>query len=58
MYVLILTLFLYQGPAATMTSINFSSEKACNDAATKWSMETMKTYGAASARFTAVCVAK
>jgi hypothetical protein len=58
MYVLILTLFLYQGSAAAMTSIEFSSEKACNDAATKWAMETMKTYGAGSARFTTVFVAK
>jgi hypothetical protein len=58
MFVLILTLFLHQGPTATMTSIEFSSEKACNDAAAKWSMETMKIYGAASARFTAVCVTK
>lgn len=58
MYVLILTLFLHQGSAPTMTTAEFSSEKACNDAATKWSMGTIKTYGGASARFTAVCVPK
>jgi hypothetical protein len=58
MYILILTLCLHQGPSATMTTTEFSSEKACTDAATKWSMETMKTYGAGSVRFTVVCVAK
>jgi 3-deoxy-D-arabino-heptulosonate 7-phosphate (DAHP) synthase len=57
-YVLILTLFLAPGAAGVMTTVEFTSEKACNDAAPKWSMESMKTFGAASARFTAVCVAK
>ncbi|WP_426197694.1 hypothetical protein [Massilia sp. DWR3-1-1] len=58
MYVLILTLFLQQGPAMSMTTTEFSSEKSCNEAASKWAMETMKTYGAASGRFTTVCAAK
>ena len=31
---------------------------ACNDAATKSSMKTIKTYGVGNARFTAVCVPK
>ena len=55
---MILTVFLYDGPAATMISAEFSSEKGCSDATTKWSMETIKTYGGASAKFTTVCVAK
>jgi len=54
-HALILTPFQHQGSAAPMTSIDFSSEKACNDTAAKWPM---KTYGGASARFTAVCVPK
>lgn len=41
-----------------MPTAEFSSEKACNNAAMKWSMETMKTYGGANARFTIVCVPK
>jgi hypothetical protein len=50
MYVLILTLFHPQGPAATRTAIDFSSEKACNDATTKWPM---KIYSGSSAMLTA-----
>ena len=58
MHVLIPPLFMAQGSTPVVTSVEFSSEKACNAAATKWSKETIKTYSAASARFTAVCVAK
>jgi hypothetical protein len=41
-----------------MTTVEFKTEKSCNEAASKWAMETMKNYGGSSARFTTVCVPK
>ena len=55
---LILTLFLHQELADTMTAFTFSSEQARNDAPAKSSMANMKASGGASVRYTAVCVAK
>jgi hypothetical protein len=58
MYVLINTLFLAFGSSSVMTTAEFTSEKACNDATTKWDRETIKAFSGGSARFTAVCVDK
>lgn len=58
MHALILIAFLNEGRAATMTSMQFSSQKACSDAASNWSMKTTKTHNGASAGFSAVCVTR
>ena len=58
MYVLINTLFLGLGSSGVMTTAEFTNEKACKDAATKWEMGTIKAVGGGNARCTAVCVAK
>lgn len=52
LYVLIPALFLHRTTTAVTATADLSSEEACNDAATKWSMETIKSLGAASAKST------
>ncbi len=58
MYALILTRFQHQRPASAANSLDFPSEYPGNDAATKRSMGTLRTFGGVSACSTAVWVPK
>ena len=58
MFALILPPFQHQRPASAAKSLDFPSEKACNDAATKRSMETLNTSGGASACLTTMRLAQ
>lgn len=58
MYAPIMTLLQDQAPAAAMNSIDFSTDKIRDVAATQSSMKTMESYGGASAKLTTVCALK